>query len=46
MSLSTGEELDRQLDELDKKVELLADYLGIKFDYEWGEVSGIKKEEK
>ena len=46
MSLSTGEELDHQLDELNNKVELLADYLGVIFDYEWGEVSGVKEKEE
>lgn len=44
MSLSTGEELDSQLDNLNKKIELLAEHLGLYFEYEWGtEVVGIKK---
>lgn len=46
MSESAGTELDHELDQLNAKIELLADYLGVKFEYEWGEVNGIKKEEE
>lgn len=43
MSYSAGIELDHELDQLNAKIDLLAEHLGVEFEYEWGEVSGIKK---
>lgn len=41
-----GEELDKQLGELHMKINLLANILGYKFEYDWDGVSGIKKKEE
>lgn len=34
-----------EIEELDKKINMLAEYLGLEFEYKWGELERVKKHE-
>jgi len=44
MSKTVGELLDEEIDAIEAKIDLLANHLGLEFDYSgWGEVDGLKE---
>ena len=44
--MNAGESIDRELDELNEKLYLLMEYLGVEFVYDFDDVVGIKKKEE
>lgn len=47
MSATIRTDLDMRLDAIEAKIDLVADYLGLDFEYQWDEIpSGVKEQEK